>query len=99
MNPSGKYSVTGKLCMFPGPAAWSYVPIPNSKVPKVRPGGWGSIPVVVTVGGTTWRTSLFASKGKKYFVPIKKSVCKKESLSIGKTLTVKYSLQYGFFPE
>ena len=99
MTLKGQYSVAGKLCMFTGPAAWSYVPVPDSKVPKVRPGGWGSIPVTVTVGKTTWRTSIFAAKGKKYFIPIKRSVCKKESLVVGKNLKAKYSLRYGFFPE
>ncbi|MBI4117949.1 MAG: DUF1905 domain-containing protein [Parcubacteria group bacterium] len=86
------FVVKEKLHVFPMEAPWTYVPIPDSKVPDVPRGGWGSIPVMATVGKTTWRTSLFPIKGKQYFIPIKKSVCRKESLVIGEEVTVRYVL-------
>lgn len=73
-------------------APWMYLPIPNNKIPDVRPGGWGSVPVMVTVGKTTWRTSLFPAKEIGYFLPIKKAVAKKESLKVGDTVSVSYKL-------
>ncbi|MFH0890576.1 MAG: DUF1905 domain-containing protein [Candidatus Liptonbacteria bacterium] len=91
-----KYKVIGKLSVFPGPAPWTYVPIPNEKVPVGKPGVWGSFPVMATVGKTTWRTSLFPAKGKKYFIPIKQSVCKKESLKPGDRVKVEYEIYTGF---
>ena len=44
-------------------------------------GGFGSIKVEVTVGATTWRTSLFPSMEQRaYVLPMKKAVRKAESL-------------------
>ena len=44
--------------------------------------GWGVIPVEVTIGRTTWRTSLFP-KDEGYLVPIKDAVRKAEGLAPG----------------
>jgi len=87
------YFVTGKLEVFQIEAPWTYISIPENKIPDVKPGGWGSVPVNVTIGGTTWRTSIFPfGKGRGHFLPIKKQVRLKESISVGDTVTVKYSL-------
>lgn len=56
------YSVTDKLQLFDMVAPWTYIPIPDERVPNVRPGGWGSIPLEVTIGKTTWKTSMFPLK-------------------------------------
>lgn len=46
--------------------------------------GFGAVKVEVTVGTTTWRTSVFPSKEAATFVlPIKRSVLKAESLAAG----------------
>lgn len=87
------YSVKGKLVMFETVfAPWAYIPIPQDKIPNVRTGGWGSIPVIATIGKTSWRTSLFPLKKDSYFLPVKKDVRKKESLSIGDNIKVKYRI-------
>ena len=45
-------------------------------------GGFGSIKVEVTVGATTWRTSLFPSMEQRaYVLPVKRSVRVAESLA------------------
>lgn len=86
------FSVTGRLQIFDMVASWIYLPIPLEKVPGVRPGGWGSIPIDVTIGITTWRTSMFPLKNEGYFIPIKKLVCKKEGLKVGDMVNVKYTV-------
>ena len=86
------FSVNGKLKIFDMVAPWIYLPIPPEKVPSVRTGGWGSIPIEVTIGKTTWRTSMFPLKNEGYFIPVKKPVCKKENLKVGDMVTVKYSV-------
>lgn len=73
-------------------APWMYLPIPAEKVPNVRPGGWGSIPVIATIGKTTWKTSIFPAKDIGYFLPVKKAVAKKESLIVGKLVNTAYTL-------
>lgn len=42
--------------------------------------GWGSVRVKVTIGKTTWETSIFPSKEGVYLLPIKASVRKAEDL-------------------
>ncbi len=73
-------------------APWTYMPIASADVPSVRPGGWGSIPVIVTAGKTTWKTSMFPLKNEGYFIPIKKAVLKKEALIAGDRVTLRYSV-------
>jgi hypothetical protein len=93
MKPKPRiYTVTGKLVMFEEMTApWTYLTIPLNKVPDVDPGGWGAIPVEVTVGKTTWRTSMFPLPGaKEYFLPMKKPVLKKEDLKLGDEITAEY---------
>lgn len=88
-----RYSVTGKLfCFEEYTASWTYVIIPINKIPDVDPGGWGAIPVEVTLGESLWHTSMFPlGHGKKeYFLPIKKPILKKENLKLGDTVTVNY---------
>ena len=86
------FSVTNKLEIFQMEAPWTYISILKNKIPDVEPGGWGSIPVNVTIGETTWKTSIFPlHKGRGHFIPIKKSVCSKESITVGDTVTVKYT--------
>lgn len=80
----------GPLEIFAMAGAWMYVSIPLAKVPKVKPGGWGSIPVGATVGSSTWETSLFPIKKDHYFIPIKKAVAKKEKLRVGDPVSVSY---------
>ncbi len=41
--------------------------------------GWGMIPVEVTIGGTTWTTSLWPKDGL-YVVPLKLAVRKAEGI-------------------
>ena len=49
---------TTTLFRYPGKAAWHFAPIPKKFAPPVtRP--WGRTPVVATVDGTTWKTSIW----------------------------------------
>lgn len=56
--------------------------------------GWGSLQVKVTVGKTSWDTSIFPdSKRGAYLLPIKSEVRKKEDITVDSiisyTLTIK----------
>ena len=43
--------------------------------------GWGSLPVLVTIGTTTWKTSIFPDKKSgTYLLPLKAEVRKKEGI-------------------
>ncbi|MEK7581311.1 MAG: DUF1905 domain-containing protein [Patescibacteria group bacterium] len=87
------YEVRAKINVFGMDSPWHYIPIPENCVPKVRPGGWGSIRVTATIGKTTWKTSLFPIKGGQYFLPIKKQVLNQENLKAGGTVQATHTLQ------
>jgi len=74
--------------------AWRFVTVPTDLTDAIRltagpPRGFGSVRVEVTVGATTWRTSVFpdASRGA-FILPIKKTVRRAEDLDDGDDVTV-----------
>ena len=83
----------GKIWYWRGPAPWYFVTVPAklSRGLKAIVGfvtyGWGMIPVVVRIGKTEWKTSLWPKDGR-YIVPIKAIVRKAENLEQGHKVTV-----------
>jgi hypothetical protein len=75
----------GKIFQWRGPAPYLFVAVPDKQsadiksVSKLVTYGWGVIPVVVRVGKTEWKTSLFPKEGR-YLVPIRMSAQKAENL-------------------
>ncbi|MGL5928756.1 MAG: DUF1905 domain-containing protein [Dermatophilaceae bacterium] len=70
--------------------SWFFVTVPEVVSDAVdeavgdATGGFGSVPVEVAVGGSTWRTSLFPSREAQAFVlPVKKAVRVAEGLDEG----------------
>ena len=73
-----------------GSAAWHFVSVPEEVADEIderfghRAAGFGSIRVRVTVGATTWSTSLFPdTKRRTYVLPVKKAVRTAEGLAAG----------------
>ena len=56
-------------------------------VSKLVTYGWGVIPAQVSIGTTSWRTSLIPRDGR-YLVPLKASIRKAESIDEGDTVAV-----------
>ena len=84
------YDFTATVWEHDGSAAWHFVPLPEDVADDVEErfggaaGGFGSIRVEVTIGSTTWRTSLFPdSKRRTYLLPVKKPVRAAEGLADG----------------
>lgn len=92
---SGGYKIRTELWVYPGPTPWHFVTVGKKeseeikeKYGKVRR-GFGSIPVEVTIGEITWKTSVFPnSKDGTYLLPIKAIVRRKEGLYEGDGVTV-----------
>jgi hypothetical protein len=55
--------------------------------------GFGSVKVAVTVGSSTWKTSLFPQKSGGWFLPIKKPVRLAEGLDYGDVVEGELELQ------
>lgn len=89
-----QYKIRASVWLYPGMAGWHFVSIPQdqSKEIKDRFGdmkrGWGSLPVMVTIGKTSWKTSIFPDKKVgAYLLPIKADVRKKEGIASGDSVT------------
>ena len=72
----------------PEGTAWVFVTVPEDETEEIRlrsgpPRGFGSVRVEVTLGGSTWRTSVFPDKVRGFVLPVKKAVRRAESLEIG----------------
>jgi hypothetical protein len=84
---------SGELWYWRGPAPWYFITVPDEECRDIQElagrvsYGWGMIPVTVTIGNSTWQTSLFPKDGR-YVVPVKAQVRRKEQVDEGETLTV-----------
>jgi hypothetical protein len=79
-----------KVWVYPGMAAWRFLTLPkkeSGKIKKLFGGlarGWGSLPVLATIGKTAWKTSIFPDKkAGAYLLPLKAEVRKKEGITDG----------------
>jgi len=55
--------------------------------------GFGSVRVRVTIGATSWQTSIFPDGGREaYVLPLKRAVRTAEGLDVGDTCTVTVEL-------
>jgi hypothetical protein len=79
--------------------SWTFVTLPVDASEEIRDvageprRGFGSVRVRVTVGGSSWQTSIFPDSGTgAYVLPIKRAVRKAEGLDAGDTTTVRVEL-------
>jgi hypothetical protein len=79
--------------------SWTFVSLPADRSEEIRElaggsrRGFGSLRVRVTVGGSTWTTSIFPGSGDRaYVLPLKRSVRVAESLDVGDVASVTVEL-------
>ncbi len=84
-----------ELWLHDGEAAWCFVTLPadlSDDIADRTDGsrrGFGAVRVHVTVGSTTWATSIFPdSKRGAYLLPVKKDVRRQEGLEVGDRLRI-----------
>lgn len=88
------FSFTSVMWRWEAQDAWRFVTVPTDLTDAIRltagpPAGFGSVRVEVTVGATTWRTSVFPDKKRgSFLLPIKKAVRQAERLDDGDEATV-----------
>jgi len=77
-----------------GDMGWHFVSLPKELFTEIRnTKGKGMIPIRVTVGETTWQTSLFPHvKSSSYLISIKQSVRKQENLWPGEQIAVQFEV-------
>ncbi len=79
--------------------SWVFVDLPFDVADEVddltrgRQGGFGSVRVEVTLGPTTWRTSLFPDRRRETFVlPVKRAVRDAAGVGVGDAVRVRLRL-------
>ena len=78
--------------------SWTFVNLPEEASAEIReiagavPRGFGSVRVTVTIGATTWKTSIFPGSDGRYALPLKKAVRTAEGIEQGDTATVRVEL-------
>ena len=90
MRRIGAFEFAAPLWRYPGADGWHFVSLPpeiSTEITDITTGirrGFGSVRVAVTVGSTSWRTSIFPdSKTGTYLLPVKKAVRVAERLEVG----------------
>lgn len=96
------YKLRSKVWVYPGMAAWRFVSIPEKQGKEIkkkfgiRAKGWGSLPVSITIGKTSWNTSIFPDKKSgSYLLPLKAKV--REAEHIEDNSTISYTLRFNRF--
>ncbi|HCB03884.1 MAG TPA: DUF1905 domain-containing protein [Nocardioides sp.] len=85
---------TDAVVEWRGPAPYHFVRVPEDDALVIQDVaaaityGWGMIPVAVTIGATTWTTSLWPKDGA-YVVPLKDKIRAAEGVALGDVVTVR----------
>ena len=94
-----RFEFHAELWLHDGDAAWHFVTVPAAVSDAIEAAssnssaGFGSVPVRVTVGATTWSTSLFPdSRRQAYLLPVKAEVRRREGLEAGTSMTIALEL-------
>lgn len=79
-----------KVRVYPGAAAWYFVTLPKTIAREIdfehghHKAGFGSLRVKVTIGSTSWQTSIFTdTKSNSYMLPLKAEVRKAKEVCRG----------------
>jgi hypothetical protein len=94
------YKLRSKVWLYPGMAGWHFVGIDKKKSAEIKEKhgaykrGFGSLPVTVTLGKTSWNTSIFPEKkSNTYLLPLKAMVRKKEEVYVDDTITFSITIR------
>lgn len=84
-----QYSFEAKVWLYPGKAGWYFISVPTDISADIhekfadRKRGWGSVPVIVHVGNSRWKTSIFPdNKAKCFLLPLKSEIRKNENIKL-----------------
>ena len=81
---------------------WTFVSVPAEVSEEIRdraaalpPAGFGSVRVAVTIGRSSWQTSVFPGNDGRYGLPVKKSVRRAEGVESGDRVRVRLEILGG----
>ena len=93
------YRFDAELWEYTGQGAWVFLTVPPAPsadiaaIPRPPRPGFGSIRVSVSLGGSTWLTSIFPdSKSGTFMLPVKKAIRARERVEPGDVVEVTLEL-------
>jgi hypothetical protein len=93
------YTFDAEVWLWTGDAAWHFLTVPQDVSDEIevrtaeQQRGFGSVRVRVTVGSTTWSTSVFPDRSREaYILPVKKEVREREGIAAGDRVSVRIEL-------
>ena len=96
---AASFSFSAELWEWAARASWYFVNVPPETADEIEErfgrsaAGFGSLRVEVTIGATTWRTSIFPSTSEAtYVLPVKKAVRTAEGLEPGPVVHVELTI-------
>ena len=95
--PDGTWTFTAELWESESVGSWVFLTVPDDVSEDVRllsgpPTGFGSVRVEVSVGGQTWRTSVFPERAGSYVLPVKAAVRRKAGVDVGDAVELTLAL-------
>lgn len=93
-----KHHVISRVWEWQGKGAWHFATISKKDSDEIKKDwiwprkGFGSIPVKVAVGNTSWKTSIFPEKEGTYLIPIKKTVRIAERIKAGDIVEIEIAV-------
>ena len=93
---NNRFEFRGEVWLYPGMAGWHFISLPVEKSAEIKGRdillmrrGFGAVKVAITIGKTSWRTSIFPDKKTgQYILPLKSDVRKKEKIAAGDVIGV-----------
>jgi hypothetical protein len=89
------FTFKAKIWEWTGKGAWHFVSVPQDVSTDISnlfahaKRGWGSLPVLVTLGSSSWNTSIFPDKKTgTYLLPIKSNIRKQAQIKAGDVVEI-----------
>lgn len=91
---SQTFSVIGEVQIFPLENPWVYVSVPQEYTEMFRgEADRGLVAVAVTLGGSTWDTSLMPKGDGTQFIPLSAKVRRAENIEVGDSIELTFNLR------
>jgi len=89
-----RFNLSGRVEIFPYDNPWVYVRVPQKYAEATKHlAERGLVPITVTLGNSTWNTSLMPMGDGTQFIPLSAKVRKTEGIKVGDTIKLSFVLR------
>lgn len=89
-----RFNLSGRVEIFPYDNPWVYVRVSQRYTEATKHlADRGLVPITVTLGNSTWNTSLMPMGDGTQFIPLSAKVRKTEGIKVGDTIKLSFILR------